>query len=408
MLIYNNSRWRVVASMPRLWFLGVESTTLAAQENDHARTSAGQNLLRFTLTGNQDLTGIVPQADQSNGEIIGIYNIDTVDTLTVKQASASSAAANRFNLPFQQDIAIGPQCTAWFAYDATSSRWRLLGAVQQLPFKNQPTNIAGDTLVWDNLNSDWAVQQAGVPYRDTSADFEIWEEQRFGYLTLVSSGLTTAALDAFVGITNGQASQWIVFANASAGSVTGGAPQQGHNGLLALTTGTTSSQYACLTMCLNRAAANSGIIQSTNLRSVDWFVQIATATTVECVVGFGVDSSAGSAGTSFGTDSVFFVFNPATNANWQCVTRKTSTNTTTTTGVAGGTTWKRLCIWIHPTNPAGEVRFYIDNVLVATHTTNIPTTAVVIGARIQTLTAALRILTIDHVKITANTSTMLQ
>ncbi len=58
--------------------------------------------------------------------------------------------------------------------------------------------------------------------------------------------------------------------------------------------------------------------------------------------------------------------------NWQCVTSVSSVRTLTLTSVPASTTaWQKFGIEINATGTS--VEFYIDNVLVATHTTNIPT-----------------------------------
>jgi len=58
--------------------------------------------------------------------------------------------------------------------------------------------------------------------------------------------------------------------------------------------------------------------------------------------------------------------------NWQCITAVSSVRTLTTTSVAASTTaWQKFTIEINAASTS--VQFYIDNVLVATHTTNIPT-----------------------------------
>jgi hypothetical protein len=76
-------------------------------------------------------------------------------------------------------------------------------------------------------------------------------------------------------------------------------------------------------------------------------------------------------------DGVFFLYDEGgvasgstASPNWQCVTSSNSVRTFTTTSISVGSQRKlRFTI-----NDAGtEVLFYIDNVLVATHTTNIPT-----------------------------------
>lgn len=79
-------------------------------------------------------------------------------------------------------------------------------------------------------------------------------------------------------------------------------------------------------------------------------------------------------------DGVYFLYDEGgvatgstASANWQCVTVSNSTRTYTTTSVAYPTsTYQNLRIEV---NAAGtSVGFYIDNNLVATHTTNIPAT----------------------------------
>ena len=58
--------------------------------------------------------------------------------------------------------------------------------------------------------------------------------------------------------------------------------------------------------------------------------------------------------------------------NWQCITAVSSVRTLTVTSVAASTTaWQKFSIEINAASTS--VEFYIDNVLVATHTTNIPT-----------------------------------
>ncbi len=73
------------------------------------------------------------------------------------------------------------------------------------------------------------------------------------------------------------------------------------------------------------------------------------------------------------TDGIYFTYTHSTNSGkWQAVTASGGTRTSTDTGVAAGTSYQSLEI---RTNAAGtSVEFYIDGSLVATNTTNIPTT----------------------------------
>jgi hypothetical protein len=82
-------------------------------------------------------------------------------------------------------------------------------------------------------------------------------------------------------------------------------------------------------------------------------------------------------GTANQTDGIYFLYDEggvssgsAVSPNWQCVTSSNSVRTFTTTSVTANTAYKKFKIVIN--DNATEVLFYIDNVLVATHTTNIP------------------------------------
>jgi hypothetical protein len=77
---------------------------------------------------------------------------------------------------------------------------------------------------------------------------------------------------------------------------------------------------------------------------------------------------------SLGADGVYFAYDFATysDANIRAVTRTASTSTTTDTGVAMvSNTPTRLQILY---DSSSQVRFYVNDTLVATHTTNIPPT----------------------------------
>ncbi len=125
MLIYSNSRWRVVASYPKPFFTPSESVTWAAQQDNFTRTSRGIENIRVTLTGPQNLTGVVPDGVTPNGELLLIENIDTVDTLTIPH-DVTSTAGNRFFCPLALAHAQPPLTSSLWRYDATSSRWRMM------------------------------------------------------------------------------------------------------------------------------------------------------------------------------------------------------------------------------------------------------------------------------------------
>jgi hypothetical protein len=90
------------------------------------------------------------------------------------------------------------------------------------------------------------------------------------------------------------------------------------------------------------------------------------------ISGFGNVASSGTE-----TNGAFFTYDEGgvsngtiASPNWQCVTTVGAVRTLTTTSVAVTTTWTKLRIIVNA--DATEVKFYIDGILVATHTTNIP------------------------------------
>lgn len=158
MLFYSNSRWRVVDSREKLFITDQDSVTWASQQDDYERDSRGTAGLRITLTGSQTLTGVVPDGVTPNGEIISIENVDSVDTLTIAH-DATSTAANRFFLPGSANLALGPRTGGLFRYDATSSRWRLLGQGPVLLTGEVTSTSAGVATVTrstDYASSPWS------------------------------------------------------------------------------------------------------------------------------------------------------------------------------------------------------------------------------------------------------------
>jgi|GEM_PF-2197953 len=93
------------------------------------------------------------------------------------------------------------------------------------------------------------------------------------------------------------------------------------------------------------------------------------------------------------TNGVFF--RRADDANWYAVTRAASTETTTDTGIAPSTTARVFRIEYG----TSSVKFYIDGVLKATHTTNIPTTNTDLDIYCHTTGANQKKLYIDYLKI---------
>lgn len=125
-------RWRSIG----LWTQPLAiSDTIAAQADDYNPTGIDYaDTLRVTLTGDQDITGLV--AGDGNLRIC-IVNVDDIDVLTFKHEDASSTAANRFLCPGGFDIWLGPGESITWEYDGTTSRWRPIGHVPTAPIERE-------------------------------------------------------------------------------------------------------------------------------------------------------------------------------------------------------------------------------------------------------------------------------
>lgn len=109
------------------------STLAAGSTDNYSPTGIGTaNILRLTpdAGGTSAISGIVPTAGGSlgaGGRLLLICNIGSANlTLT---HDATSTAANRFLCPGSTDLVIPANATRQLWYDATSSRWRVMGAV---------------------------------------------------------------------------------------------------------------------------------------------------------------------------------------------------------------------------------------------------------------------------------------
>lgn len=88
----------------------------------------------------------------------------------------------------------------------------------------------------------------------------------------------------------------------------------------------------------------------------------------------------GSSGAPDPTNGIYIGYNYSTHAtHWQCYTTASSVTTTTDSGVDATitTTWNRIAFLYDSSVP--NVKFYINDTLVATHTTNLPSTTALIG-----------------------------
>lgn len=106
-------------------------------------------------------------------------------------------------------------------------------------------------------------------------------------------------------------------------------------------------------------------------------------------------TSAGSDTATLPTDGAYFI--ATTTGNWIAITRNSSTDTYTDTGIAANTTFRKMRI----ESSASEVLFLINDTVVARHTTNL-TSAVLSPAIVNAITAttgSTRITDIQYIRV---------
>jgi hypothetical protein len=109
------------------WTADITVSSISAQVDNWNPTGWGTtgtgsaSEISFTLTGNQNLTGV---AGGSDGRWLILNNFDSVDTLTLKNQNAGSSGANRFAIV--SDFAIPPGTSATCKYNSVKGSWLLL------------------------------------------------------------------------------------------------------------------------------------------------------------------------------------------------------------------------------------------------------------------------------------------
>lgn len=98
------------------------------------------------------------------------------------------------------------------------------------------------------------------------------------------------------------------------------------------------------------------------------------------------------------TEAAYFEYDVGDSANWQCVTVSSSTATETVTSTAVGTT---AFVELRIEFASAQVRFYINNTLVATNTTNLPvsTTLLHCYVAVENLDSAVKTISLDRVRV---------
>lgn len=123
--VYGGSSWAPNAQTldGAVEFTGIitPSSISVQQDNYNPSGLSTCSVIRQAASADVDITGLTAVND---GGLIFFINISNTYTITLKDESASSTAANRFDLPDNADVAILPNSIQMLMYDATTSRWR--------------------------------------------------------------------------------------------------------------------------------------------------------------------------------------------------------------------------------------------------------------------------------------------
>lgn len=243
----------------------------------------------------------------------------------------------------------------------------------------QTTYTTGDTLYASASNtlSKLAIGSPGQILKTSNSSIPTWEDRNsptneYNLYDDFMGGTTTVPGD-----------PWQTWSGGSGALVTSVSTNitSNHPGILRGTTGTTATGRCGFGLAPSATTVTNGIVIGTNTYTEEWLINLQQLSTVaeEFVLSLGLKRNA-TADTQ--ANGVLFKYDRATyGTNWQCETVSASTTTRTDSAVAvvDSSTWMKLRIEANTTN----CKFYIDGVLVATHTTNIPTTNVCSGWKIN-------------------------
>lgn len=270
----------------------------------------------------------------------------------------------------------------------------LSSTLDALANSNERTFVARNSTGWDGLFQTEMQALLNVPTVGGGCTVQLFDED-FDHYVLSTLG-TASIIDPFVSITNGSTSEWACGPDSGGGTITITAVPQtdGHNGIVQVQTGAASGND----LVLYRPAR----VRFDRTVMIDFWVKLSSTTNETFRIGMMQNETQASGG----TDSVCFQFDPAVSANYQSITRSASGTATVTTlgSFAGSSLWRKFTIW---RESATSVKFYINNLLASTHTTQIPTGLLFIAIYLKTNTAATRIIQVDKARMLVDDATLL-
>jgi hypothetical protein len=179
------------------------------------------------------------------------------------------------------------------------------------------------------------------------------------------------------------------FTGSYGGTVTYTTSETGRIALIKFGAGTTENQGSTLYLV---DAANQPIIPAIlgNLKMIFSVKQEAAGSSQ--FIHLGTSDNIALIGNP--NNGYYFRMNDAVSQNWYAITRAGAVETATDTGVANSTSWRKFSIVT--ASDFSNVKFYIDDILKATHTTNIPSGTLSPRLQIGITTTTERFLIVDY------------
>lgn len=158
---------------------------------------------------------------------------------------------------------------------------------------------------------------------------------------------------------------WDVTLNGTGASLNGVGAETGRMGVVDMDTGTTSTGRSSF----HRANGNM-FFEGREQFEGSIRIQTLSNATDEYDINFGFGDGTGA---TTSVDGAFFLYDRETETRWQACTVNNSVSSCTITSSTVDTNWHKFSIVVN--NDATSIAFYIDNVLQATNTLNIPKTS---------------------------------
>ena len=340
-----------------------DQVSVSAQVTSSTTITAYWNAVESPIIGNIKFGYAV-------GSSITLTNLGTAPPYTVLGNPTSATAV-------RQDIAAGsPGMTLVRDASTIGLVWKFIGDGLALR-SNSDGTISLDL----RPDSDMDQDTSGLTFRKQQRRMIFWED--FDHVR--DESWATAGTELHLGQTH-----WTgmtIGGGADLGTATVPPGEDNHPGILRMTTDNVVGD--AVIMFKGRSRSDEWILGQ-DVYSFEAIVRAPSVTGVFIQIGFENNVFAAT------TDSILFYLDSASDSSFHTFTREAGVNTDIDTGIAMVlNTWYRLRIL---QDTLGTIEFYINDVLAATHSTNVPDTeGLNIGLAIQSTGGANRSLDVDYV-----------